>query len=101
MLEYEAYRPMADHKLAEVASEMQDRWDLGGVAIGHRIGRVDVGEVSLVVASSSAHRAAAFDACEFAVARIKQVVPIWKKEHFEGGQVWIGSQDGREFAPLD
>ncbi len=101
MLEYEAYRPMADEMLARVASEMAGRWDLGAVAIAHRIGRVAVGETSLVVAVSSAHRAEAFAASDYAVDRIKQLVPIWKKEHFEGGQVWIGTQDGREFAPLD
>ena len=101
LLEYEAYRPMADEMLARVASEMTGRWDLGAVAIAHRIGPVEVGEISLVVAVSSAHRAEAFAACGYAIDRIKQVVPIWKKEHFEGGQVWIGTQDGREFAPLD
>ena len=101
MLEYEAYRPMADKTLAQVASEMIERWELGGVAIGHRIGRVDIGEISLVVAVSAPHRQDAFQACQHAIDRIKQIVPIWKKEHFEGGQVWIGSQDGREFSPLD
>ena len=101
MLEYEAYRPMADRMLAQVASEMTERWELGNVAIGHRLGRVGIGEISLVVAASAAHRQAAFDACQYAVDRIKQIVPIWKKEHFEGGKVWIGSQDGREFSPLD
>ena len=101
MLEYEAYRPMADRMLAQVASEMTERWELGNVAIGHRLGRVGIGEISLVVAASAAHRQAAFDACQYAVDRIKQIVPIWKKEHFEGGEVWIGSQDGREFSPLD
>ena len=100
MLEYEAYRPMADKMLARVASEMTERWELGNVAIGHRLGRVGIGEISLVVASSAAHRAPAFEACQYAVDRIKQIVPIWKKEHFEGGEIWIGSQDGREFSPL-
>ena len=101
MLEYEAYRPMADKMLARVASEMIERWELGGVAIGHRIGRVDIGEISLVVAASAPHRQDAFQACQHAIDRIKQIVPIWKKEHFEGGEIWIGSQDGREFSPLD
>jgi molybdopterin converting factor subunit 1 len=100
LLQYEGYRPMADKMLAKVADEMTRRWELGGVAIGHRLGRVDVGEISLVVAASAAHRAAAFEAVEYAVDRIKQIVPIWKKEHFEGGEVWIGSQDGKEFSPL-
>jgi molybdopterin synthase catalytic subunit len=100
LLEYEGYRPMADKMLARVAGEMAERWELGGVAIGHRLGRVDVGEISLVVAASAPHRVAAFEAVGYAVDRIKQIVPIWKKEHFEGGEVWIGSQDGKEFSPL-
>lgn len=100
LLEYEGYRPMADKMLAKVADEMAERWELGGVAIGHRLGPVDVGEISLVVAASSPHRAAALEAVGYAVDRIKQIVPIWKKEHFEGGEVWIGSQDGKEFSPL-
>jgi molybdopterin converting factor subunit 1 len=100
LLEYEGYRPMADKMLARVADEMAERWELGGVAIGHRLGRVDIGEISLVIAASAAHRAAAFEAVGYAVDRIKQIVPIWKKEHFEGGEVWIGSQDGKKFSPL-
>ncbi len=97
-LEYEAYRPMADEQLERVASEMQERWDLTGVAIAHRLGRLDIGEASLVVAVSSAHRKEAFDACHFSVDRIKQIVPIWKKEYFEGGEVWVGSQ--ADFDPI-
>ena len=97
-LEYEAYRPMADQELARVAEEMGERWDLAGVAIAHRLGRLEVGEASLVVAVSAAHRKDAFEACHYSVDRIKQIVPIWKKEFFEGGEVWVGSQ--REFDPL-
>ena len=97
-LEYEAYRPMADEQLRRVADEMRDRWDLTGVAIRHRLGRLEIGEASLVVAVSSAHRQAAFEACHFSIDRIKQIVPIWKKEFFEGGEVWVGSQE--DFDPL-
>ncbi len=97
-LEYEAYRPMADQQLARVAEEMGGRWDLAGVAIAHRLGRLEVGETSLVVAVSSAHRKDAFEACRYSVDRIKQIVPIWKKEFFEGGEVWVGSQ--ADFDPL-
>ena len=93
-LEYEAYRPMADKKLAEVAGEMKAKWPIGEVAIAHRIGRVDIGDASLVVAVGAGHRREAFEAALYAVDRIKQVVPIWKKEFFEGGAIWIGSQDG-------
>lgn len=97
-LEYEAYRPMADEQLRRVADEMRERWDLQGVAIHHRLGRLEIGEASLVVAASSAHRRAAFEACHFSIDRIKQIVPIWKKEFFEGGEVWVGSQE--DFDPL-
>ncbi len=98
LLEYEAYRPMADQQLQRVADEMRERWDLKGVAIHHRLGRLEIGEASLVVAVSSAHRKNAFEACHFSIDRIKQIVPIWKKEFFEGGEVWVGSQEG--FDPL-
>ena len=97
-LEYEAYRPMADQQLARVADEMRDRWKLTGVAIHHRLGRLRIGEASLVVAVSSAHRKEAFEACHFSIDRIKQIVPIWKKEFFEGGEVWVGSQS--DFDPI-
>jgi molybdopterin synthase catalytic subunit len=97
-LEYEAYRPMADEQLKRVSDEMIARWDLTGVAIHHRLGRLEIGEASLVVAVSSAHRQAAFEACHFSIDRIKQIVPIWKKEFFEGGEVWVGSQE--DFDPL-
>ena len=97
-LEYEAYRPMADEQLARVADEMRDRWDLTGVAIHHRLGKLAIGEASLVVAVSSAHRKEAFEACHYSIDRIKQIVPIWKKEFFEGGEVWVGSQS--DFDPI-
>ena len=92
-LEYEAYQPMADNKLAEVAQEMMERWSIEDVAIAHRLGRLEIEEISLVVAVASPHRREAFDACQYAVDRIKQTVPIWKKEHFEGGEVWIESPE--------
>ena len=92
-LEYEAYRPMADKQLAEVAEEVRERWSIEDVALAHRLGRLEIGDISLVVAVASPHRKAAFEACQYAVDRIKQIVPIWKKEFFEGGEVWVGSQD--------
>ena len=91
-LEYEAYVPMAEKKLAEVAQEMRDRWDVG-VAMAHRLGRLEIGDISLVVAVSAAHRKDAFAACQYSVDRIKQTVPIWKKEYFEGGEVWVESPE--------
>ncbi len=94
-LEYEASQPMAERKLAEIADEMRARWPVHDVAIAHRVGRLEIGDVSLVVAVGSPHRKEAFAACHYAVDRIKQVVPIWKKEHFVGGEVWV---EGPDFA---
>ena len=96
-LEYEAYLPMAKAKLNDVAKEMCDKWDVS-VVIAHRIGRVDIGESSLIVLVGSPHRASAYQASQYSVDRIKQIVPIWKKEHFDGGEVWIGDAEG--FRPL-
>ncbi len=92
-LEYEAYRPMADNKLAEIEEEIRQRWGIEDVAIAHRLGRLEIEEISLVVAVASPHRGQAFAACQYAVDRIKQTVPIWKKEYFEGGEVWVGSPE--------
>ena len=92
-LEYEAYRPMADRKLAEIADEMRERWPVQDIAIAHRLGRLEIGEISLVVAVASPHRKEAFEACQYSVDRIKQTVPIWKKEFFVGGEVWVGSEE--------
>lgn len=92
-LEYEAYLPMAEKKLAEVAEEMRGSFDVEDVAISHRLGRLEIEEISLVVAVASPHRKDAFAACQYAVDRIKQTVPIWKKEFFEGGEVWIESPE--------
>lgn len=89
-LEYDAYPSMAERKLREVAEEVAGRWPITGIGVFHRTGRLAVGETSLLVAVSSAHRAEAFDACHYAVDRIKQVVPIWKKEIWESGNgEWV------------
>ncbi len=88
-LEYDAYPEMAERKLRQVAEEMASRWPITDIAIAHRIGRLEIGETSLVVAVSSPHRKEAFDACQQTVDRIKEVVPIWKKEVWEGGETWI------------
>lgn len=92
-LEYEAYRPMADNQLERVAHEIGERWGISDVAIAHRLGRLEIGDLSLVVAIASPHRKEAFEASAYAIDRIKQIVPIWKKEFFEGGEVWVGSQE--------
>ena len=96
-LEYEAYPEMAVAEMRKIGEEARRRWPISRIAIVHRIGVVPIGEASVVIAVSSAHRAAAFEACHFAIDRLKEVVPIWKKEHFDGGEVWIGSQTGQRF----
>jgi molybdopterin synthase catalytic subunit len=88
-LEYDAYPEMAIKKMREVADQVRARFPVTGVGVLHRIGRLEIGETSLLVAVSSGHRAEAFEACHFAVDRIKQVVPIWKKEVWEDGEEWI------------
>ena len=92
-LEYEAYEPMAEKKLAEVAQEMMEKWPLTAVAISHRLGRLEISDISLVVAVSSQHRGHAFEAAQYSVDRLKQIVPIWKKEFFKGGEVWVESPE--------
>jgi molybdopterin converting factor subunit 1 len=93
-LDYEAYRPMAENKMAEIIKEMRCKWDLGKIAIAHRTGQVDIGETSMVVAVGSAHRRPAFESALYFIDRLKEIVPIWKKEVFEGGEVWIGETPG-------
>jgi molybdopterin synthase catalytic subunit len=88
-LEYDAYPEMAERQLRRVAEEMASRWPITDIAIVHRIGRLEIGETSLLVAVSSPHRKEAFEACHQTVNRIKEVVPIWKKEVWEGGETWI------------
>jgi molybdopterin synthase catalytic subunit len=96
-LEYEAYPEMALTEMRKIGATAMERWPIARIAIVHRIGVVPIGEASVVIAVASAHRVAAFEACHFAIDRLKEVVPIWKKEHFDGGEVWIGSQRGEEF----
>ena len=93
-LEYEAYRPMADRKLAEIGAEIRARWDVGHVSIVHRLGRVDPGEASVTIVVASPRRGPAFEASRYAIERIKEVVPIWKREVWSDGYVWVGSQVG-------
>ncbi len=98
-LEYEAYEPMALSEMRRLAREAGERWRIVRIAISHRIGLVDIGETSVAIAVAAAHRGEAFEACRFAIDRLKEVVPIWKKEHFEGGEVWIGRQTSHPPAP--
>ena len=91
-LDYEAYAPAAEKMMERVADEIREKWGLERVAIVHRTGLLPVGEASVVISISSAHRDAAFDACRYAIERLKEIVPIWKKEHYDDGAVWIGSE---------
>ena len=98
-LEYEAYEPMALNEMRRLAREAGERWQIVRIAISHRVGLVDIGETSVAIAVSAVHRGEAFEACRFAIDRLKEVVPIWKKEYFEGGEVWIGCQTSHPPAP--
>ncbi|MBI1804676.1 MAG: molybdenum cofactor biosynthesis protein MoaE [Ignavibacteriae bacterium] len=89
-LEYEAYMPMALKFMLRIADEARARWDITKISIVHRLGRVDVGEASIVIAVSASHRHAAFEACRYAIDTLKRSVPIWKKEFFEDGELWVG-----------
>tara|TARA_Y100000817_G_C16556304_1_gene411098 strand:- start:116 stop:559 length:444 start_codon:yes stop_codon:yes gene_type:complete len=92
-LEYECYKPMAIKKLKQICEEIIEKWDVK-VSILHRIGKLEIGEVSLIVATGSPHRKEGIQACEYSVDRIKEIVPIWKKEFFEGGSIWIEDENG-------
>jgi molybdopterin synthase catalytic subunit len=93
-LEYECYAGMAEKEMVKIAAEVLARWPVIKVAMIHRLGRVDIGEASVAIAVSSGHRHAAFEACHYAINQLKETVPIWKKELYEGGELWIGSQTG-------
>lgn len=93
-LEYEAYSPMAENTMQQIIDEMHGQWDIGSVAVAHRTGTVDIGHVSMCLAVSAPHRADAFNAAQFFVDELKKRVPIWKKEHFIGGEVWINDTPG-------
>jgi molybdopterin synthase catalytic subunit len=93
-LEYEAYRPMADRKLEEIGVEIRARWAVEHVSIVHRVGRVDPGEASVAIVVAAPRRGSAFEASRYAIERIKEVVPIWKREVWSDGYVWVGSQVG-------
>jgi MoaE-MoaD fusion protein len=89
-LEYEAYEGMAERVMAEIAARLQQQYDLCEIAIHHRTGRVDIGEPSVVIAVSAPHRQDALAACKDAIDTLKEQVPLWKKEVYEGGEEWIG-----------
>jgi molybdopterin synthase catalytic subunit len=96
-LVYEAYEPMAYAKMREIGAQIHGKFSIHRLAIVHRLGRLEIGETSVLIAASSPHRAAAFDACRYGIDTLKRTVPIWKKEHFVGGAVWAeGEIPGQE-----
>jgi molybdopterin synthase catalytic subunit len=88
-LEYEAYEPLALKAFERIAGEIRDRWPSVRLALHHRIGRLDIGEASVAIVARSPHRGDAFAACRYTIERVKQIAPIWKREFFDGGDVWI------------
>ena len=97
-LEYEAYEPLAVRVLQRIVDEVHGLWPSARVATHHRIGRLEIGEASILIAAASPHRADAFAACRYTIERVKQIVPIWKHEHFDGGEQWI---EGATADPAD
>ena len=94
-LEYEAYEPMALEKMREIAAEVKQKFAVDRVGMTHRLGHLEIGEASVVIVVTSPHRKPAFEACHYAIDRLKQIVPIWKKEFFEDGAVWVEGESGR------
>ena len=88
-LEYEGYEPMSLRTMEQIGREVHERWPINRVGIIHRLGRIDITESSVVIIVTSAHRKIAFEACHYAIDRLKKIVPIWKKEYFEDGAVWV------------
>lgn len=88
-LVYEAYEPLAERALARIVDEVAGHWPSATLALHHRIGRLEIGDASVAIAVAAPHRADGFAACRYAIERVKQIVPIWKHEYFEGGDVWI------------
>lgn len=91
-LEYEAYEAMALAKMQEIAAHLHATYAIRRVVMVHRLGRLEIGETSVFIAVSAAHRAAAFDACRYAIDTLKKIVPIWKKEFFADGAVWADGE---------
>ena len=88
-LEYEAYEPLALRTFEKIAAEVESRWPGVRLGLHHRVGRLEIGEVSVAIAAASPHRADAYASCRYTIERVKQVAPIWKREFFDGGDVWI------------
>lgn len=98
-LEYEAYEPMAVRKMEEIGREAKEKFAIDRIGMIHRLGRLEIGETSVAIIVTSAHRRAAIEACQFAIDRLKQIVPIWKKEFFADGAVWAEGEGKSNFQP--
>ena len=96
-LDYEAYPGMAEQEMARLGEEVEEKWRITRMAMVHRIGNVPIGEASVIIAVSAPHRDDAFKACRYAIDELKKRVPIWKKEIYRGGEIWIGSQTGEQY----
>ena len=90
-LDFEAYGPMAEKEMRKIAEKAIEEFDIMHLAIHHRTGKLEIGEIPVIIAVSAAHRKEAFKACEFCIDSLKETVPIWKKEHFEDGEIWVAA----------
>ncbi|AMC12219.1 molybdenum cofactor biosynthesis protein MoaE [Lutibacter profundi] len=91
LLDFSSYEPMALKEMQKIADTILEKYPIHKVAIHHAIGKLQIGAIPVIIVVSSAHRKAAFEACEYAIDTLKETVPIWKKEHFEDGEVWVNS----------
>jgi len=96
---YEAYAAMAEKMLAQIGQDIEKKWPGSRAAIYHRVGRLEIGDIAVVIAVASPHRNDSFQAARYAIEKIKEMVPIWKKEHYSDGEVWIGNQEGTQAYP--
>lgn len=90
-LDFEAYKPMAINEMRKIADQAQKQWNAQKIVIHHRIGTLTIGEIAVIIAVSTPHRKASFEACQFCIDTLKQSVPIWKKEFFEDGEIWVAA----------
>ncbi|CDQ21042.1 molybdopterin synthase subunit MoaE [Halobacillus karajensis] len=91
-LQYESYKEMAEKKLEQIATEIDQHWPEAVTVIAHRVGRLEISDIAVMIAVSTPHRSDSYEASRYAIERIKEIVPIWKKEHWEDGEEWIGDQ---------
>ncbi len=90
-LDFEAYAPMAISEMKKIADYAREKWNLSAVAIHHRTGKLNIGEIAVIIAVAAPHRASTFEACQYCIDRLKETVPIWKKEYFSDGEVWVSA----------